>query len=486
MTEPAQLQDWLSTLPFTRLTDCGRQLVEALSQLNRVPLDCTVRYRLLLQYLATIDHYYPALEGEMQQGDPTTSMRARQATRLGLQLFVALHTGFKRALSDRLAKRGFLERDQPKIDLAAYTLLTARQIIYIAAGHYASVGEGFWHDCHTIYCTVREAGWADRPSIVEDTLEVLYLQILLMGITPSKGLTEAEFYPAQQIILQYASSACLIPVEELAGPMAGFYVHCNHDTPPRWLGGEGSQQADWLLDVSRLAEHLHERQMQLEQIKGSSPASGPVETELALVRRLTHEWRHPPRRRHTRLPLGERVAAISQLIPIWQYLQAQAGRPLPGVPFVKPAQMEVVNQSPLGFLLRGHSQGYSLRVGELLLLHPPAKPTACTLCVIRWVALPADSDLLECGVEVLGRLPVPVLAMPTITHQADTLQPALKLPAITKLGRPPLLLLPGRLFSRLREFRLQEDGDERLVRSTRLDRQTPHYQLMEFQDSAHF
>jgi hypothetical protein len=41
------------------------------------------------------------------------------------------------------------------------------------------------------------------------------------------------------------------------------------------------------------------------------------------------------------------------------------------------------------------------------------------------------------------------------------------------LRRPPLLLMQGRLFSRLREFRLWNDKGEVLIRTSRLDKQSP-------------
>jgi hypothetical protein len=50
---------------------------------------------------------------------------------LGAALFEAIFIAFKRTLSERLAKRGLLEREQQRIELLLYTMMSARQLLSI-------------------------------------------------------------------------------------------------------------------------------------------------------------------------------------------------------------------------------------------------------------------------------------------------------------------------------------------------------------------
>jgi hypothetical protein len=146
----------------------------------------------------------------------------------------------------------------------------------------------------------------------------------------------------------------------------------------------------------------------------------------------------------------------------------------------------IVNQCENGYLLRGLPREQTLRAGEVLLLQPPDKPDAARLCSIRWLLLQPSGKEVECGVEILGPRPEPVLTMPSITHSGDHFQRGLHLPGDASSARPGLLLLSGRQFSQLREFRLRDSEGERLVRAARLLLQSPYFQLVEYRPSESF
>jgi hypothetical protein len=95
------------------------------------------RHKLLLQYLKGLDRYYPALESDIIQTDLTSAPRTRQLAMLGEALFEAVFVAFKLTLTERLAKRGLLEREQQRIELLLYTMMAARQLLSICCQSYS-------------------------------------------------------------------------------------------------------------------------------------------------------------------------------------------------------------------------------------------------------------------------------------------------------------------------------------------------------------
>ncbi|PXX49842.1 hypothetical protein [Aquitalea magnusonii] len=496
-TNPDSVASWVERLPYSDLQECGRLLLEALRGLSRTPMEVGNRHKLLLHYLKGLDRYYPALESEIVQTDLTSVVRTRQLAMLGAALFESIFVAFKLTLSERLAKRGLLEREHQRIELLLYTMMAARQLLNICCQSYSPPPAHFWQDCHQLYSFALARGWQEKQLEKDDSLELIYRQILLLGLTSTNRLSMPELLVTKQLIMDLSRQTVLLPVEALKGTVHGYLVDSSRDEPPRFLRvqSETLEAACYLLDLSQAITVLTHSVEQLTRLQNTSHSPSQVYDELALLQSLAAEWQQPRRRRHPRLPMQEVIELISTIPAIWyrcngmSWVQAgneQAAPPASTRAPPAPSLFVVVNQSATGFLLRGQPRGQTLRAGEAILLTRPGKPDTAQLCMICWVSLLPDGIDVECGVEVIGKQPAAVMLIPSITHPADTPQFALRLPAIASLHRPPLLLTQGRLFSRLREFRLWDEAGESLIRSSRLDRQSPHFQLMEFRASEYF
>ncbi len=495
-TNTDSVAEWIDRLPYTDLHECGRQLLDALQTLSRTPLDGAQRHKLLNLYLGALDRYYPVLENEILQHDLTTQPRIRQLAVVGVALFEHIFIAFKQTLAERLSKRGLLERDQPRILLLVNTMMAARQLLNICCQSYSPVPKGFWIDCHQLYSFALARGWQDKHLENDDPIDVIYRQILLLGLTSTNRLSLPEMVFAKQLIMDLSRQNQLVPVEAIQGTVHGYLVDSQRDEPPRFLRiqCETLEAGCYMLD---LAPALAVLEHSIEQLGKAQPGNTPGQLydEMALLTALATEWQQPRRRRHQRMPLQEVIELVSSVPGIWfrangmSWVQAgnEAAAPSPATRNPPPPSLFVVlNQSANGYLLRGQPRGQTLRAGEVVLLTPPGKPDTSQLCMVCWVSLLPDGLDVECGVEIIGKLPDAVMTMPSITHPSDTPQYALRLPAMAVLRRPALLLMQGRPFSRLREFRLWADGREELIRVSRLDRQSPHFQVMEFKDSDHF
>ncbi len=492
-TQPASVAAWLERLPYTDLPECGRLLSQALYQLARTPLEPTQRFKLLLLYLKALDRYYPLLEAESQHNDILSSPKTRLLAVLSVKLFANLYIAFKQTLNEKLGRHALLEREQPKIELLLYTMMAARQYLNVSQQNYCPLPAGFWLDCHQLYALARERGWQDKALSGDDSLAVIYRQILLLGLTSTNRLSVVDMHLARQLIYDLARQVSLLPVAGLNDNRHGYLLDPLEDNPPRHLLiTPGSLHGHCsMLELSGAVDTMRRSLEQLQSASGNAAAQlGDV---VQLLSGLVEEWQHPRRRKHGREDSQAVVEVVSTLSSIWHLANhgswqlAGAGSEEENARLRSPPSsclLTLVNRSESGYLLRGLPREQTLRAGEALLLHPPDQPEAAQLCAVRWVLMQPTGKEVECGVEILGGLPQPVLAMPSITHSGDSFLRGLRLPAAA--GRPDLLLLPGRQFSQLREFRLRDDAGEKLIRAAKLLQQSPHFQLIEYRPSEYF
>ena len=137
----------------------------------------------------------------------------------------------------------------------------------------------------------------------------------------------------------------------------------------------------------------------------------------------------------------------------------------------------------IGCGLTGDPQGVSIQIGEIAVVRSESE-ASWKLGVIRWVMLNGNGQNINCGLEFLTDDAQAVEVRPVIGSGNAYFTPALQLPANPKQGKGSVLVLTGRVFSRLREFIVRyQDGTERAVRLSRLSSQTSFYQFAEFLDS---
>lgn len=490
-TQPASVAAWLERLPYTNLAECGKLLGQGLHQLGRVQMDPMQRYKLLKLYLKALDRYYPLLESEAQSGDAATSPKMRLLAAIGVKLFANLFMAFKQTLNEKLARHGLLEREQPKQELLLYTMMAARQYLNISQQNYCPLPGGFWLDCHQLYGLALQRGWQDKSLAGDDSLAVIYRQLLLLGLTATNRLSTADMQLARQLAYELAKQVELLPLAQLQEGRQGYVLDLREDAPPRYLPAKPSpSQPDcFLLEFSGALASMRKSLAQLR--KTSSGGAHPMlNDEVRLLTSLAEEWQRPRRRRHRREDAHAAAEIVAGVAAIWHRVNGGSWQPADAAPDEdgshlrppsSPCLLTVANRSESGYLLRGLPLEQPLRAGEVLLLDLAG---AAQLCAVRWLLMQPASAEVECGVEILGPRPQPVRAMPSITHSGDNFQRGLRLPA--SADSPALLLLPGHPFSQLREFRLRDENGEQLIRVSRLHQQSPHFQLMEYRPSDQF
>lgn len=518
MCDPDQLDAWLQHLPYTQPFDCAQLIRDALAQLNCIKLPPSSRLQLLRLYLQAQDRLLPVLEAEARPAELTSYGKARTAALLAQHLSILIHNGFKRVLLDRSHEHGLFALDRHKIEALNLTMLSARQLAMLYARSYTVPPPGFWRDCHQIFLYATSHGWESRAfSDKEDNIGSLYRQLLLLGMTSCNRMEPALIDYTLLLIRKYAKTLHLVQVDRLPERQGAFAYHCDHDSPPRFYSELPAQgQLFWLVDTQHLQHELLEKMLSLQRLLQNRGDDTVLAEELQRVLSLIQAWQSAPQRRYPRHDSYQQVSLVTLLPTCWFIANGaswdfpaplqdgtadtagsnstpqtapaaddsptplRVQRPLPPAP----ARITMVNLSAGGMLLRGESRQHPLRTGELAMLRVAGK--AWHLASVRWVNLRGEGMETECGLEQLGPLPEAVMVMPVITHPQDQFRMALLLHPAPGSGRKPMLVLAGRPYQKLREFRLQTKTGEQLVRLTALDTQTAYYQFATFQPSSDF
>ena len=459
------------------------------------------------------------LESEARPGDLTSYSRARGAALLAQHLSILIHNGFKRVLLDRSQEHGLFALDRHKLEALNLTMLSARQLALLYARTYTPVPAGFWHDCHQIFLYVLQQGWESKAlNDKEDSLGSLYRQLLLLGLTACNRMEPALIDYTLLLIRKYAKCLHLVQIDRLPERHGAFLYQPEADSPPRFHSELPANQMPshwWIIDTQALQHELMEKLLSLQRLAQSHSEDTRLAEEIRRVLHLMQAWQSAPQRRHARHDSQQQVELVTLLPTCWfianqaswdfatpaealpplanntdgveihgsdesDSAPAKHARPLPPAP----ATVTMHNLSASGMLLRGESPQHPLRTGELAMLRLPGK--LWHLAVIRWVNLRGEGMEAECGLEQLGPLPDAVMLMPVITHPNDHFQMALHLPALPRSGRAAMLVIPGRQYQKLREFRMLTAQGEQLIRTTTLDSQTAYYQFVEYRPSSDF
>jgi hypothetical protein len=493
--DPQHIANWLARLPYGQPERAAKLLVDVLLVLNEASLKVEQRQQLTTLYDEAVSQLVLVAEKNLALEEISASTGAQALASMTLAALSAVFVNWKICLDGLMAERGWFKREQPRIELLERTLNCALTTLSWAKQTYLPLPRGFWVDCHSLYRLAEKQGWVRNNRGDKADARLLYQQLLLLGLTDTNRLTEDDIRWLRLTLPQLAGKIRLKPLAEVQEPRGVYVADTESDFPPRFMQLVPRGEGVWLwLDLEEVIADLTAR------IAATVPNDGrtneaPVADESAeLMQKLVQDWTQPQRRRHNRTSANNELTVISQMSGIWYKLNGERWQPMGQMeslasavrrPPAPPNTMGVVNQSPIGLMLRGQTQGHSLRTGDILLAYQDGSE-CLGLFFVRWMTLQAGRPEVECGIERISHEARPAEALASITHNTDAFQFGLLLPGEPKLGISERLVMAGRPFSRLREFRLRDESGERLIRLTRVVNQSPYYQVMEFRLSDDF
>lgn len=481
--QSSRYAEWIDNLPQGRVQMCADQLIQSMSSFNRVELDPAIRQKLLLRYLKKVRIIFPTLELELDRPEGIGHEVTRKAALTMVALYATLFEGLRICLAQRIAKPPLLNREQVKVELFSLMLEGAREILVLSGMYHVTPPKRIWLICHESYEYLAKEDLLKKGHKAHTPLGILYRQILMLGMLPHSRINPNAFSWLREKLSGYAAQLEIYPSAQQLSTTSGFYVELKSDYPPRFfVKPPNDPKNEWRrLDCKSITEDLEETLQQVE-------ASGNTfSDEAVLMRLIVLEWSYSARRRRTRDKTNENVWLQTQMGSLWELLRVKdwhPGQVLVGGRFaVHPVIMELANRNDSGLMVTGDPQSVALQIGELIITRGE-KDALWSLGVIRWLMVRNDGANIECGIEHMSYEAESVEVMPTLGQGNTYYMPALRLPAQPKIGKGPSLVLIGRPFTRLREFKVRDSsGNEELVRLSRLALQTPFYQFAEFLSS---
>lgn len=298
---PAQVEDWVASLPLANLGESSRLLFNALKETNERELPAEQRFRMLELIGPPLQTVAASLSRHFVGKSVPLNDKSRQIFQLAQTLMNLMAAGYRRVVEDSGEKRALL-RDNRQVVTAIH-----RALDYLGQGllrtyqAYAPYPPGVWQRAHRLYQFAEAQGMAQMP--VKDavgtlTVEDAYKRILLLALACPYRLRQGEVEQVYHWLGAWARHATLSTLLETAGPNSLFVTHLEGDDPPTYRvlrQTEHANDACRLLNASHLADAMRSV---LAPSDAQQRSAQPVNEQV--LRRLMLAWGVLPKRRFTR------------------------------------------------------------------------------------------------------------------------------------------------------------------------------------------
>lgn len=511
-TRPKQVAEWLTDLPLTNLNETSRNILDALSAMNRSKLAEDTRLKLLELYRASIASMMPALEQRFSGQPLPLPEKSRLIAGQARQLQTELAYGYKIILLEHAAKRINFGGNKQLPLVVERAIASLGRMLVVCYQTYAPTPAGAWAEMHTLFMYAVEQGIQDESVLnqgQQSSVNLAYKQALLLALLDPYRLMQGEVNKVLDYLSSFGGHAHLQPLMQTSNPSGYFLVRLDSDKPPRALAHDSTvtdASTDILLNTIELARLLHQQIHGLEA--GATPKSLllPFSADFGmanLLRRMLKHWGIAPKRMFNRLQNSARMDICAGIRAIHYFLGDKSAQNLtaaeetPGQeteitleladsPIDKTSQQTyvsrnwlIVNESAGGLaLIKDPKTEARVQVGEVIGLRPENNED-WNIGVVRWVSSENPSHL-QLGAQMLAPSATPVLIRPVIASVGTLFQPALLLPEIPALKQPTTLLALRGSFQPQREFMLEGMGRPQNMRASKLLEQTASFDLFEF------
>lgn len=473
--------EWLALAHGRTGAEDAEQLGQKLLELRGAPIPNVQRLKLLDLLFHHAERVAKAELPVFQNISLPVSRRDRQQIRNTLDLLAILTQDYFNTLAELFDPAPSSTPRSPHTSLrrAMQAIAWQARLTHLAA---APPPLGLWQQLHAAFRTARRLGQDTVPGPNESpSILRIYTGILLAAIAQPATFTAQEL----EFIGDYIA-CCLPEIELLSAPplnQAGvFWLDPEKDIPAhaliRRIPGPEADILYFSCDAVAATANRHFQALK----QGSSaealglPAFAGSHTGPGLLKRLSHLWGQPAKRRFPRRRQSYRAYVCTGLGSLWRLMKSET----------EPKDLSewmVTNESPDGYALM-HMSGQTkhLKVGDIVALqateqHDPT--TIWHICVIRW-ALSENPAHVEIGLQILAPRAVPVeLATPNDNPSSKVA--ALILPPTPPLRPMQSLVVPTGV---LRENThhivvLSEDSNLRIqeVHATQLDEQTTSIEI---------
>jgi hypothetical protein len=485
VVRPAKLRAWIDTLPAAMPFETGRQLLAHARALGDTVLDADTRLELLELHARAAASAIPALESYYATSGPPLEPAGRSAVALVREYTTALVTGYKRVAADLGGK--LLGSRKPVATALRRGMHFACLRMMASYKSYTPAAGGAWADLHQIYLRAEESrAAADVDPDTRRSIADEYSEVLLLSLSDPYRLGAGQLQRVFEEVRAMAIAG-MLHRKRPEGTMRGQYlVSCDTDRPPKPALSvhDDTGGPNWrLLDPAAAVRHV---QSALQAQKPFGPGGR------ALFEKVVRLWTDPPKRTARRDPTEGTAAICSGLqtvghlievesradlvaqdqalrkgitMPLLAVLAEDDSGPLPVY------EWEVLNQSAGGLRVRRNGGPQSVGVGEVVAIRLPGKPS-WSIGAARWITL-YDSGGMEFGLQFVAESARTVQVR---DHGGYTKAGLFFEPYD---GEPPKLLAPPETFAEKKQFELEHEGEQFLVRAVRMRERTARFELFE-------
>ncbi len=478
----ANILEWLANPPPV---GADEHLVALRDQLQQLPpqADTSQFQRLLDLLFARQQTLAAALKSSLASAPLPLSRDMRQRALTMMQVHRLLADGYLRLLDTPHIATRQAQRARLCAGRGVKSLVDEYETACLIA---APAAQGLWLCAHRLYlgAQAKVPGQHMEFSITHDP-EHMYRQLLALAATQPETLAPGDLLRASTYLATFAGAVHLgfEPPAGAGGP--SHWVDLSRDQGPVGVLRRAVPAHSQLAFIS-FAPLAQLAQQQLSALAHGTPADqlhlpqdAAGDEFRLLLKRLSHSWTLPARRRFSRRRNSYRVRLAAGLGDVWATLSEPAERQDLHASL---SEWMVVNESATGYgAMHVAGEIRPVRPGGLVALRGH-DDSHWMLCVVRWLRS-ENPEHMELGLETVGLNAVPVSIAFRSGRSGEVPVPALLLPPLGQLRPRPAIIAPRGSTVARRFVLLHEQGDRLSVSQgclREIDLQTAGIELFQF------
>ncbi|GEM_PF-296962 len=494
------LRDWIDHLPLANPTATARQLLDALTAMDRLLIEPQQRLDALELLRGPVAHVVAALDRQIQIESFPLPPAKLQVARQSQDFETALAVGYCEVLHDLVAPTGKVPFLKGKSVALAATRALQHGSAVLAKAYlvYHTPPTGAWLRLHRVYVAAQALRIEDKAvadpllgTDVEISPHDAYAQALLLALSNPYRYTQRELADVIGLTRTWAPF-CTIAAG--IGHDQAFAIETDQDGSLGYLPEErhaatyGVLSFDPTSAAARIQKDIDLLLPGVEQIEFRLCGAAPVRVGRGFVERLLRCWNGNAEREHARLGAGHQLDTVVGLHGLHMLLaggedfdsfmrrvRGQAisiGERDTTAAWINPIndqaralrqRARVLDQSLGGYrLIWDAGEAVRVKVGELIGLATPApddEPQDWMVGVLRWIR--GDNEgRIDAGVELLARRaqPVGISAFDESGHPRPPMR-ALLLPDDSNAEDGQMLIVPHLFDRHAREIEMTRPAD---------------------------
>jgi hypothetical protein len=506
-TRPAEVRQWLGSLPVLNVAETVQLLTHQLIGLNRATIEDRQRLQLLEHFRMPVQTVCRELVKAYQTLPLPLTDKARQIVAQVRLLQTEMAYGYKLIVFNSTAMAKLDSADKTLLSVAIHRAIRyLTELMFRGYELYSPPPEGNWFEIHQLYRYAELLGITETP--VEDALNNTipsvsishaYKQALLLDFSDPYHLPARMLSRIYRYLDRFAGLAQLTPgIAELKAHCQ-FLINLDNDRAGA-VNTEASpittEVRYRLLNTTELARVIHQQLTTVQT--GHTPETDGLEKDFFthmgqdLLIRLIQAWGVNPKRVFTRSARDNRKTDVALGIDVINYFMnngepfapstnevgPQPRRTAVGPQFGTSNKVQQANgaaatvweqtdESAGGYALaKTGAHDETVRVGDLLASRASGSAGKWEIGVVRWVRT-TGPDNIELGVQRLAPDASAVAVMP-LEEAQDRYLLALALPEVRAMKQPATLVTPRGFYKPGRVLYLDNGFRTRQIKASKL------------------